>query len=153
MLRAARAAAWRTPLARRALSSSRGIKSGAGAASDADAWTHSEARTEQLRKTERIALGVFIATAPFVYGMFWWCGIVELPWGKKSAPSSDAAPRVPSATDRMKDGAAPAAAAEAPWGSSAFIPCAAFEGERPGYIFTRGAQGLGYYPDRAEGGA
>ena len=152
LLRAARAAARRTPLAARALSSGRASKPSTGAPSETDAWTHSEERTEQLRQTERIALGVFLATAPFVYGLFWWYGVIELPWGRSSAPSSGAVGRAPSELERPRDGAAPFAAGT-PWDSPGFTPCTAFEGARPGYVFTTGEQGLGYYPDRAGSGA
>jgi hypothetical protein len=41
-------------------------------------------------------------------------------------------------------GTAPAAAAAA---AAAFIPAAAFEGAKPGYVFKQDASGLGYYRD------
>ena len=155
MLRAAHAAR-RTRLAARALSGRASkLDTGGPSKTDADrahAWTHSEERTEQLRQTERIAFGVFVATAPFVYGLFWWYGVIELPWGKRSSSSSDATGRGRPDLEGHRDGAAPHAV-EAAWGSPGFTPCPSFEGERPGYVFTTREQGLGYYPDRGVGGA
>ena len=103
-------------------------------------------------ETESIAFGVFVATAPFVYGLFWWYGVIELPWGKRSSSSSDVTGRGRPDLEGHRDGAAPHAV-EAAWGSPGFSPCPSFEGERPGYVFTTREQGLGYYPDRGVGGA
>lgn len=44
-----------------------------------------------------------------------------------------------SALDRKAKASAPA-----------FMPSAAFTGRRPGYVFKRGAQGVGYYEDFLE---
>ena len=154
MLRAAHAAR-RTRLAARALSGRASKDTGGPSETDADrarAWTHSEERTEQLRQTERIAFGVFVATAPFVYGLFWWYGVIELPWGNRSSSSSDTTGRGRPDPECHRDGAAPFAV-EAAWGSPGFTPCPSFEGVRPGYVFTTREQGLGYYPDRGVGGA
>ena len=121
-------------------------------ASRAETRKQRQLRTEQLRQTERVAFGVFVATAPFVYGLFWWYGVIELPWGKRSSPSSDTTGRGRPDPECHRDGAAPFAV-EAAWGSPGFTPCPSFEGVRPGYVFTTREQGLGYYPDRDAGGA
>ena len=53
------------------------------------------------------------------------------------------------ALSRMEAAAAPPAAAPA----ASFVPAPAFAGARPGYYFTRGAHGVGYYADARGGGA
>ncbi|PRW61313.1 beta-catenin 1 [Chlorella sorokiniana] len=43
--------------------------------------------------------------------------------------------------------------AEEPSGAAAFVPAARFLGARPGYYFSKGPSGLGYYPDSRQAAA
>ena len=132
----------RTPLrlglgvyARRALSSRPG-----STAKDND-WSHSEQRTEQLRRFEKVGVGVFIATAPVVYGLFWYFGLLDSV-SKDKKPPTQLSPR-DEAQRRLayEQRAAPLP----PDGTPAFVPSDGFEGARPGFVFKAGDSGLGYY--------
>ena len=38
---------------------------------------NSEERTQQLNETERFTFMAFIVTAPLIYGIFWYVGILD----------------------------------------------------------------------------
>ena len=100
-------------------------------------WSGSEERTEQLRSIERVGLGVFIGTAPIVYGLFYYFGLFES-FGKKAELS----PRDEAQRRLRVDACLP------PEGTPAFLPSPdGFAGSQLGYVFKLGDEGLGYYYD------
>ena len=122
------------------------VEESTGRSDDNSEWINSDERSDHLTKTEWWILRIAVVSCTAAIAMFTWTKyeiekrLESLPLDEQKAWRDGTYPEFKKHKERL----ALMAVEES---SEGFNAADEFEGARPGFVFKRGAAGLGYYPD------